>query len=262
MDLYGWPGFRLCTGVGNSLAEETAREREDDRWGRGGRAQGREQQVWTKEGTAGTVEGKVCSESEECWAAHGKGARSHSTSFTLLMSLEATHFYCWLITMYVTSLPFRRKQQTKRRQSIFWNLVLLGMCWRAMLRNSVWELHCRLGQMSLRPTSWSEFSLVMSNIPTSRDEWIDSNFYADIHGSQSIYHCNYSHSFPYLCLKRLDIYCMTCHKISYTYLCAPQDKLLNLEDPLSCAINLKLKNFSWSNTGLWPHTCKATLCIY
>lgn len=71
----GWSGFRLCTGVGGSLAEETAREGEEwsDRSGGGSHALWGEQQVWTKKGTVGTVEGEVCSESGECWIAHGKG---------------------------------------------------------------------------------------------------------------------------------------------------------------------------------------------
>lgn len=76
--------FRLCAGVGNSLAKETARKGEDDRRGGGGHAKERKQQIRTQKGAAGTVEGKVCSESGGCWAAHGEGVEDqtqHSSSF-------------------------------------------------------------------------------------------------------------------------------------------------------------------------------------
>lgn len=68
-------GCRLCAGVGDPYAEEAAREREKhgSRCGGGGRSHGGEQQVGTKESTTGTVERDVCSESGECWIAHGKG---------------------------------------------------------------------------------------------------------------------------------------------------------------------------------------------
>lgn len=69
--------FRLCAGVGNTLAEETAREGEDGRRGGGGGAgpgESGEQQVRAAQGTDGTVAGKVCPEPGERWAAHGEGA--------------------------------------------------------------------------------------------------------------------------------------------------------------------------------------------
>lgn len=227
----GLPAFRLCAGVGNSLAEETTWEGEDDQRGGWGCAQSGEQHVWTQAGTAGTVEGKVCSESGDCWIAHGKGAvdeiQEYSTFNKLLISILCvlTLDHLWYLCR--PPLLFRKKQRMKRRQYTFWNLALRGMCWCIMLRNSLWERHYRSAQRFMikhfRPNfkfvgTISQHPLMHSGHPLeflfsahSRPElfpttarWTALKFCTDIHRSQKMYYFSFS---SYLLVHHKKEYC-------------------------------------------------------
>ena len=64
-----------------------------------------------------------------------------------LKSTESFSFHLPLNNLSVTSLPFRRKKQMRRKPFIFSKSVLPGMCWYITLKNFALELHCRFARL-------------------------------------------------------------------------------------------------------------------